>query len=134
MDVGRCLQIGKEPEQLEDESLQGALEARLETWNKAAQRKPTDLTQAAARGEGRRTKLGSRGLGSNRSAIPTPYKCEKVTRRVLQGFPLILKRCQRPPAFLICEKHMNEQRCGQSVTGYGTIGLRHSGGREYKDR
>ena len=44
MDVGQCLQIIKEPEQLEDESLKGALEASLETLNKARQWKPTDLT------------------------------------------------------------------------------------------
>ena len=50
------------------------------------------------------------------------------------GVPLILKRWQYHPAFLMGKKHMNEQRCGQSVTGYGIISLRHCGGTEYKDK
>lgn len=70
MDVGRCLQIGKEPEQLEDESLQGALEARLETSNKAAQKKPTDLTQGSSSGRGKADKVGVTRAGFQSQCYP----------------------------------------------------------------
>lgn len=137
MYVGRCLQIRKEPEKLEDESLKGALEATLETSNKARQWKPTDLTRGCSSGRGKMDKVGVTRAGFQSQCYPNTIshpKCEEVTRRVPQGFPLILKRRQHHPAFLMGEKHMNEQRCGQSVTGYGIISLRHRGGTEYKDK
>ena len=71
VDVERCLQIGKEPEQLEDESLKGALEASLETSSKARQLKPTDLIRrGSSPGRGKADRVGVTRAGFPSQCYP----------------------------------------------------------------
>ena len=71
MDVERCLQIGKEAEQLEDGSWKGALEGSLETPSKARQREPTDLIRrGCSSGRGKADKVGVTRAGFPSQCYP----------------------------------------------------------------